>query len=80
MYAYTYISLCVCAHTRVYTFYETEMIPAAEVWGDDLMWQECQNHWIHPSSNRQRGRLIATAYWKILLLLLLVKCFLIPRE
>ena len=46
MYAYT--SLCVYAHTHVYTFYETEMIPAAEAWGDDLVWQECQNHWIHP--------------------------------
>lgn len=43
-----HIYLCVCVHMCAYTFYETEMIPVAEAWGDDLVWQECQNHWIHP--------------------------------
>jgi len=48
MYAYTYISLCAYARAHVYTFYETEMIPVVEAWGDDLVRQQCQNHWIHP--------------------------------
>lgn len=44
-----HIYLCVCMHIHMsILFYEKEIIPVAEAWGDDLVWQECQQYWIHP--------------------------------